>query len=93
MNQCVQQEVWTPIPNTILNTLIIKFLDLANDEVSVKCFEDLWRSLLKQHIALVCFKEGSDEIIGLNLVGIVLKEEKDEKYLVCLMSINQKKVL
>lgn len=63
---------------------MIKFLDLANDEVSVKSFEDVWRSLLKQHISLVCFKEGSDEIIGLNLVGIVLKEEKDEKYLVCL---------
>lgn len=57
--------------------------DLASDEVSVKSFQDIWRSFLEQQITLVCFKEGSNEIIGLNILGINLIEEKDEKYLVC----------
>lgn len=48
------------------------------DPVSLKEVHEEWRWMLDQHISLVCFKEGSDEIIGMNLIGVVLKEEKDE---------------
>lgn len=66
--------------------------DLANDIDSVKSFEALWRELLEQHITLVCFREGSDEIVGLNMVGIVMKEEQDEPYLVCFIKITKIKL-
>lgn len=31
--------------------------------------------VLQQQIVLACFKEGSDEIIGINMVGVALKEK------------------
>lgn len=50
---------------------------LAKDQVSVYEIHYLWRLMLKQKIVLVCFKEGSDEIVGMNMVGITTKEEKE----------------
>lgn len=54
--------------------------DLYKDSVSVAEIQDLWRLMLKQRIVLVCFKLGSDEIVGMNMLGIIQKEEKQEVY-------------
>lgn len=32
---------------------------------------------MKQKLTLVCFKEGSDEIVGMNVLGMALKEEQN----------------
>lgn len=56
-----------------------KIKGVANDENSVKEVCDFWKLMIQQKIVLACFKEGSDEIIGLNIVAIILKEEKEEK--------------
>lgn len=45
------------------------------DPVSLKEVQDEWKSMLEQHVTLVCFKEGSEEIVGMNMLGIVSKEE------------------
>lgn len=55
---------------------------MSKDLVSVKEMQEIWRMLLKQKIAVVCFKEGSEEIVGLNLLSVELKEEQSETYLV-----------
>lgn len=34
--------------------------------------------MLEQHVTLVCFKEGSDEIIGMNMIGVKTKNECNE---------------
>lgn len=34
--------------------------------------------MLEQHITLVCFKEGSDEIVGMNVIGVITREEANE---------------
>jgi hypothetical protein len=36
-----------------------------------------WSNILHQFISLVCFKEGSDEIIAVNLLGVVFEHEFD----------------
>ncbi|XP_053698640.1 uncharacterized protein LOC128745588 [Sabethes cyaneus] len=50
----------------------------------------LWRSILKEKMTLVCYKEGSDEIIGANIISVKddenyfefeIKNEKQDKLL------------
>ena len=38
-----------------------------SDEVFVKDFQRAWRAAIKQRVPLVCFKEGSEEIVGVNV--------------------------
>ncbi|XP_058839033.1 uncharacterized protein LOC131695420 [Topomyia yanbarensis] len=40
---------------------------LADEQASVDDIRDMWREVVKQRLALVCFREGSDEIVGLNM--------------------------
>lgn len=35
----------------------------------------LWRNVLNQNVVLVCFKRNCDEIVGLNMVCVITKEE------------------
>lgn len=42
-------------------------------------FVTLWRGALKQKIAVACFREGSDELVGLNLLCVMT--EQDQKNL------------
>lgn len=55
---------------------------MSKDLVSVKEMQELWGITLEQKVALVCFKEGSKEIVGLNMLSVALKEEESETYLV-----------
>lgn len=57
-----------------------KSIGLSSDEHSVIETRSLYKVILSQNIALACFKERSDEIIGLNMVAITLKEEQKDKY-------------
>lgn len=53
--------------------------DILGNADSLEDIRRLWRKLLAQNTVLVCFKEGSDEIAGLNMVGVVVKDDSDEK--------------
>lgn len=38
--------------------------------------DNLW-SMLRQNISLVCYKEGSDEIVAVNILGVITEAESD----------------
>lgn len=38
--------------------------------------ENLW-AILRQNISLVCFKEGSEEIVAVNILGVITEAESD----------------
>lgn len=59
-----------------------KSLGLSNDEPSVIETRLIYGGILNQKIVVACFKERSDEIVGLNMVAITLKEERNDKYVV-----------
>lgn len=50
-------------------------LGVLNDQDAIDDFLLMWRAMVKQNAALICFKEGSDEIIGLNMNFVTLKDE------------------
>lgn len=35
----------------------------------------MWKTAMQQKCALVCFRDGSDEIVGLNINFITIKDE------------------
>lgn len=39
-----------------------------------------WKNMLRQNISLVCYKEGSDEIIAVNVLGVVSEVEFDSPH-------------
>lgn len=66
----------------ILNRLIkFNFIGGSNDKKHFEDYMCAWRSILVQKTPLVCFKEGSDDIIGLNWIFITHKgDEFMEKF-------------
>jgi hypothetical protein len=44
---------------------------------SMKEMTENWRNMLNQKVSLVCYKEGSDEIIAVNVLGVVTEAEAD----------------
>lgn len=45
--------------------------------VSVQEMVDYLRDLLQQKISLVCYKEGSDEIVAVNILGVMTEAENN----------------
>lgn len=64
--------------NFLADAPMAKSTELLKDPISLKEVQDEWKSMLEQHVTLVCFKKGSDEIIGMNVIGVITKEEGDE---------------
>ncbi|XP_055684400.1 uncharacterized protein LOC129790737 [Lutzomyia longipalpis] len=56
-------------------------LDLLNDEDSLKEMKDMWWEILPQKVSLVCYKEGSNEICGLNMLEMSEKSDSPPLYL------------
>ncbi|XP_058444181.1 uncharacterized protein LOC131425895 [Malaya genurostris] len=48
---------------------------ISKDQSARDGLIDLWRSTLREQMTLVCYKEGSDEIIGANIVVVRESEE------------------
>ena len=42
----------------------------------MKDFEHAWRSIIAQKMPLVCYREGSDEIVGLSWTFVTHKDDK-----------------
>lgn len=51
---------------------------LAEDPVSVQEIRDVWRELVQHRVALICFREGSDEIAGINMTYVSNKDDKKD---------------
>ncbi|XP_055684399.1 uncharacterized protein LOC129790736 [Lutzomyia longipalpis] len=45
----------------------------ADEPQSIEGFSNAWRAILQDKISLVCFKEGSDEIVGVNVLKLCSK--------------------
>lgn len=54
------------------------FADIFNDEVAIKDLSSMWKSVIEQKTVLVCFKNGSDEMVGINMNYVV---EKDDHFM------------
>ncbi|XP_053698420.1 uncharacterized protein LOC128745385 [Sabethes cyaneus] len=50
-------------------------LNLAQDPVGVEEITAIWRSIARQQCIVVCFEEGRDEIVGLNMLTVISKED------------------
>ncbi|GAB0087130.1 uncharacterized protein DMENIID0001_014070 [Sergentomyia squamirostris] len=49
----------------------------ANDPQSIAGFSNAWKAILQDKISLVCFKENSNEIVGVNVLKICSKDVED----------------
>ncbi|XP_055617018.1 uncharacterized protein LOC129762608 [Toxorhynchites rutilus septentrionalis] len=54
-------------------------LNLVGDTVGIEELSAVWRRVVEQRCAVVCFKEASDEIIGLNMLTVVSKEDSHKE--------------
>lgn len=46
-------------------------------QISVQEMIENLYAMLNQHISLVCYKEGSDEIVAVNILGVITETESD----------------
>lgn len=44
-----------------------------NNEEYVKDYQNAWREIFKQKMCLICLREGSDAIIGMNIIFVLTK--------------------
>uniref|UniRef100_A0A182QBT5 N-acetyltransferase domain-containing protein n=1 Tax=Anopheles farauti TaxID=69004 RepID=A0A182QBT5_9DIPT len=51
--------------------------NIVSEQQSVEEIADLWREFVKLRLVLVCFKEGSDEIAGMNMLYVSEKDDKE----------------
>lgn len=50
---------------------------ILSDPVSFQEMINNWANMLEQNISLICLKDGSDEIIAVNVLGVVTEAEFD----------------
>ncbi|EAT34939.1 AAEL012870-PA [Aedes aegypti] len=50
---------------------------LAKDLVAMGDVVALWKAMLPDRMSLVCFREGSDEIVGVNILDVASRSDKD----------------
>lgn len=53
---------------------------MLSDEVSLRELKHNRINLLNQNITLACIKDGTEEIVGLNIVGIVTKDDSTKPH-------------
>jgi uncharacterized protein (DUF2344 family) len=53
---------------------------VREDPQSLNEMIENWRNMLKQNISLVCFEEGSNEIVAVNILGVVTETEFDQPH-------------
>lgn len=62
--------------------MIIDFrLDGIRNVNYVEDYVRMWRTAMEQKMTLVCFKEGSDEIIGFNITYVSSKNDTFFKHI------------
>lgn len=59
-----------------------------DDLISFQEMVGNWTNMLNQHVSLVCFEEGSDEIVAVNILGVVTEKEFDAPHNVSLIILS-----
>lgn len=54
---------------------ICKSKNVESDESALNEICDLWKNVLDQNVVLACFKKNCEEIVGLNMVCVITREE------------------
>lgn len=51
------------------------FGDGVKDPKHLEDYKSSWQPMIEQKLPLVCFKAGSDEIVGMNMLFVITKED------------------
>lgn len=57
---------------------ICRSLGLVNDPVGVQELATVWRKIAHQRCVVACFREGSDDIVGLNMLTVVSRDDEPD---------------
>lgn len=60
---------------------ICRSKNVKNDATALKEICDLWRMILNQHVVLACFKRGTGELVGLNMVCVFTRSDSENSKL------------
>lgn len=58
---------------------MLQISGLINEKASVDDIYKTYREMVQQRVALACFKENSDEIVGLNMTYFTLQKDEGTK--------------
>lgn len=53
--------------------------NIVGDPSAMDAFKSKWRSLLEQRVSVVCYREGSNEIIGVNILAVYSKNDQEQE--------------
>lgn len=59
---------------------VLRVKRIRDEPISFREITEKWWDCLRQKVTLVCFKENSDQIVGLNVLGVVTKEESSQPH-------------
>lgn len=59
---------------------VLRVKRIREDPVCFREVTEKWWECLRQKVTLVCFKESSDEIVGLNVLGVVTQSETNQPH-------------
>lgn len=59
---------------------VLRVKKIRDEPVSFREITEKWWDCLRQKVTLVCFKEGSDQILGLNVLGVVTQDESSQPH-------------
>uniref|UniRef100_T1E2B1 N-acetyltransferase domain-containing protein n=1 Tax=Psorophora albipes TaxID=869069 RepID=T1E2B1_9DIPT len=51
---------------------------LFQDSVGKQEYDEMWQAVAEQRVAVVCFREGCDDIVGLNMLTVVSKDSLEQ---------------
>lgn len=63
------------IENFLPDEPICKSKNVLGEAAALEAILDLWRSVLDQGVVLACFQKDSDELVGLNMVCVITKQD------------------
>lgn len=59
---------------------VLRVKRIRDEPISFKEITEKWWDCLRQNVTLVCFKESSDQIVGLNVLGVVTQSESNSPH-------------
>lgn len=62
-------------------------VNLAEDLDAYTDIKIVWKNVLSQKLSLICYKDGSDEVVGCNFLCLKKQSDSEEKIIVCILKI------
>lgn len=85
-----EQGVQYMVQNFFEHEVMGKTRKIKSDRNAVMEISAFWRKEMAKKVSFVCFKEGCDDIIGMNIMAVKNKNDKAE---ILGVSLNKKKIL